>query len=65
MALDFVKELLVSIPEPHIEKVRLSPEAAELADKYIEAKVVGKTSRADCQHIAILKRSNSWQQKKL
>ncbi len=24
-----------------------------LADKYIEAKVVGKTSRADCQHIAI------------
>jgi len=42
MALDFVKELLVSIPEPHIEKVRLSPEAAELADKYIEAKVVGK-----------------------
>ena len=23
-----------------------------LADKYIAAKVVGKTSRADCQHIA-------------
>jgi hypothetical protein len=33
--------------------LRLSPEATELADKYIEAKVVGKTSRADCQHIAI------------
>lgn len=50
---NFVKELLTSMPELHIEKVRLSPEATELADKYIEAKVVGKTSRADCQHIAI------------
>ncbi len=50
---DFVKELLAIMPELQIEKVRLSPEAIELADKYIEAKVVGKTSRADCQHIAI------------
>lgn len=49
----FVKELLTSMPEIEIEKVRLSPEAIVLADKYIEAKVVGKTSRADCQHIAI------------
>jgi predicted nucleic acid-binding protein len=50
---DFVKEQLNSLPEKQIEKVRLSSEAIELADKYIEAKVVGKTSRADCQHIAI------------
>ena len=50
---EFVKKLLQSIPEQQIEKVRLSPEASDLADKYIEAKVVGKTSRADCQHIAI------------
>ena len=28
-------------------------DASELADKYIEAKVEGKTSKADCQHIAI------------
>ena len=28
-------------------------EATILADKYIEAKVVGKTSKADCQHIAM------------
>ena len=56
---DFVKELLPSIPEQHIEKVRLSPEANLLADKYIEAKVVGKTSRADCQHIAIATLSNA------
>jgi len=50
---DFVKELLKNMPELQIEKVRLSPEAIVLADKYIEARVVGKTSRADCQHIAI------------
>jgi hypothetical protein len=25
----------------------------KLADRYIEANVVGKTSRADCQHIAM------------
>ena len=28
-------------------------DTSELADKYIEAKVVGKTSKADCQHIAM------------
>ena len=56
---DFVKEYLISLPEKQIEKVRLSPEAIELADKYIEAKVVGKTSRADCQHIAIATLSNA------
>lgn len=50
---NFVKELLKSIPEIQIESVNLSLEAIILADKYIEAKVVGKTSRADCQHIAI------------
>lgn len=50
---EFVRELLTTMPDEQIERIRLSPEAIELADKYIEAKVVGKTSRADCQHIAI------------
>jgi hypothetical protein len=50
---DFVRELLTMIPTNRIETIRLSQEAIELADKYIEAKVVGKTSRADCQHIAM------------
>lgn len=49
----FVRELISRIPAQHIEKTKLSPEAIELADKYITGKVVGKTSRADCQHIAI------------
>lgn len=50
---DFVKELLLTIKNKNIENVKLTEEAKELADKYIEAKVVGKTSKADCQHIAI------------
>jgi predicted nucleic acid-binding protein len=50
---DFVRKLLTTILEENIERVKLTPEATILADKYIGAKVVGKTSRADCQHIAI------------
>jgi len=36
-----------------IERVELTDEARELAEKYILEKVIGKTSRADCQHIAL------------
>ena len=50
---DFVRKLFATILEENIERVKLTPEATTLADKYIEAKVVGKTSRADCQYIAI------------
>jgi predicted nucleic acid-binding protein len=42
-----------TIPEEIQEKVELTNEAKELADKYILEKVVGKTSKTDCQHIAI------------
>ena len=42
-----------SIPEDIVEKVELTNEVRELAEKYIVEKVVGKTSRIDCQHIAI------------
>jgi hypothetical protein len=33
--------------------IELTEEARNLANKYIEEGVVGKTSRADCQHIAM------------
>ena len=36
-----------------VESARLSPEAVSLANEYIEKRVVGATSVADCQHIAI------------
>src|SRR5277367_782705 len=42
-----------SIPEEHIERVNQNPESDSLAQKYIQAKVVGKTSLVDCQHIAL------------
>ena len=49
----FINELLRSMPSEFVEKTKLSSEATILAEKYIEAKVVGKTSKADCQHIAM------------
>lgn len=48
-----VNKLLQEIPEEYIERVGFPRSAVAFADKYIEAKVVGKTSRADCQHIEI------------
>ena len=48
-----VKEFLATLPTHQIENIRLTQEASELADQYIKAKVVGQTSRADCQHIAM------------
>lgn len=44
---------MATLPPHRIESIRLTPEAAQLADQYIVAKVVGQTSRADCQHIAM------------
>ena len=49
----FVIDFFKSLPKKHIENIKLTPEAIDLADKYIKANVVGKTSRADCQHISI------------
>ena len=48
-----VKDFLDTLPPKQIENIRLTQDAAELADQYILAKVVGQTSRADCQHIAM------------
>ena len=48
-----VRDFLTTISTQQIENIRLTTEAAQLADQYIKAKVVGQTSRADCQHIAM------------
>ncbi|WP_373515296.1 hypothetical protein [Persicitalea sp.] len=48
-----VREFLNMLPVQQIEKIRPTREESELADRYIVAKVVGQTSRADCQYIAI------------
>ncbi len=49
----YIKDFLAAIPAQQIENIRLTQDAADLAGQYILAKVVGQTSRADCQHIAM------------
>ena len=48
-----VKNLLSNYDENSLEQVVLTDEARELADKYIAANVVGRTSLDDCRHIAL------------
>jgi hypothetical protein len=50
---DTVKEFVHSIPEKNLLRTELSEEAIILAEKYLEEKIVGQTSRADCYHIAM------------
>ena len=50
---EHVRDFLSKIPSQQIENIKLTQDAAYLADQYILAKVVGYTSRADCQHIAM------------
>ena len=48
-----VRNYLNQYSVPMIEEVSLTPKAIALAEQYIAEKVVGETSLADCQHIAI------------
>jgi len=50
---EWVKTLLDKYSDDCYEKVSLTDEARELADKYILENVVGKTSYNDCCHIAL------------
>lgn len=50
---DFIRDFYESLPVELIEKVELTDEIRKLSETYINEKVVGKTSRADCQHIAL------------
>jgi len=49
---DFYESLI------NLRKVELTDKAKHLAQKYIDEKVVGRTSLADCQHIAIATTNN-------
>ena len=48
-----IKNFVESIPEKNILRTKLTKEAILLAECYLDEKVVGKSSRADCYHIAI------------
>lgn len=48
-----VRTLLQKYSADKFERVELTEESVDLADKYIAGKVVGKTSVEDCRHIAL------------
>jgi predicted nucleic acid-binding protein len=54
-----VKKIAELIPENNIIRVDITDEATELAEQYLSENVVGKTSRADCTHIAIATLNNA------
>jgi len=47
-----VKTHFNELPKEHLEFVEVTEEAFQLAENYLEEKVVGKTSTDDCRHIA-------------
>ena len=47
-----VRQYFADLPEEHLQFVEVTEEAYELAQKYIDENVVGKTSTDDCRHIA-------------
>ncbi|BFU91171.1 MAG: hypothetical protein NTAFB01_23580 [Nitrospira sp.] len=48
-----VRKHLASVPETHIETLKLDAEAKELAEAYVAAGVLTTKMRVDAQHIAI------------
>ena len=48
-----VKELLHNYTADKFQRVELTDEVLQLAETYIQEKVVGKTSIEDCRHIAL------------
>ncbi len=47
-----VRDFFVGLPKEHLQFVEVTEEAYELAQKYLDEKVVGQTSADDCRHIA-------------
>lgn len=47
-----VKDFFQALPAKNMELVEVTQEAFELAEQYLQEKVVGRTSADDCRHIA-------------
>ncbi|RYE18538.1 MAG: PIN domain-containing protein [Sphingobacteriaceae bacterium] len=54
-----VRKSLSKIPDDSIEYIENSVAAAQLADLYVQRKVVGRTSLPDCNHIALATLNNA------
>ena len=50
---EHVRDFFKRIPSEQIERISSTPEAVELANRYVQENVVGKTSLDDCLHIAL------------
>jgi len=48
-----VNELLLKYPGDRFERIELTQETMDLADRYVAEKVVGRASLEDCRHIAL------------
>ncbi|MDE3144689.1 MAG: PIN domain protein [Bacteroidota bacterium] len=48
-----VRDLANSLQQKNVEWLDITTQAVQLANKYIDEKVVGQTSHSDCIHIAI------------
>jgi predicted nucleic acid-binding protein len=55
----FIRDFFESLPKDKIVKIESSEEAQNLAQMYIDEKIVGKTSMLDCQHIATATLNNA------
>lgn len=49
----YVRDHLLNYSADKFQRVELTEEAIQLADTYINEKVVGRTSLEDCRHIAL------------
>ncbi len=50
---EMIRNLFIELSAGSATKIELTEEAVQLADTYLAEKVVGKTSRVDCFHIAL------------
>lgn len=50
---EMIRNLFIELSTGLSTKIELTEEAVQLADTYLAEKVVGKTSRVDCFHIAL------------
>ena len=48
-----IRDLANSLQQKNVEWLDITTQAVELANKYIDEKVVGQTSHSDCIHIAL------------
>jgi predicted nucleic acid-binding protein len=54
-----VRNLVNSLSRDFLELVDITDQAVDLAESYLKENVVGKTSRADCIHIALATLNNA------